>query len=650
MPVYNDGEFLEEAINSIIKQTLDEIEIVCVNDGSTDNSLDILKNFERKYDFVKVFSQENKGVAYARNLAMENATGEYLAFLDADDIFIDKDTLEKLYDVAHNNDANMVSGNIKIWNVDGSYSDFIYLKYYDKEEIILPEDYGIPFSFTKALFKREFLLKHEIVFPLLTKGEDPAFLAEVLSKLDKVYAVPTDVYAYRYIDGSLKYNNYKNYLDQVTQYKLVFDYLSDAKFDKTRHEFRNHLIGFIDMMKETGAKNTLKAIREVFADDKQTLRECEEYFYYKYRNNEELNKLVKLDKDETNPRISVVIPIFSDIENINLDSLLNQTLDDFEILMFVESYDNLPKHIDNNIHIYEINKKVNFIEEILNRVNGEFILFYNIQDKLNKNYLEELYKKIMFNAADLSLANLNETGHDDYPNLFNFKKIFKANFNKFSFDYHESKEYALSSFFVPTMSLYRKTFLEKYINEFNEVNISYFALFYYLKANFIAFSPATKYNYNFENIPNIFKNFTELTDKFVGIEKFLIEKGYFPEFEDCYHDFKLKFIFIHFDLFKSSECYDYLKEYVKKHPKCSEKLVNWFGKKYDFFSSSTLLNEYTLIKDKDKLETQNKKLLNENNKLKKEHKKLKSKNKAIINSKSWKITSPLRKIMNFKLR
>ena len=87
IPVYNAAEFLKDGLNSLLKQTLREIEIICVDDGSTDGSLVILKEFEKADARIRVIHQENQGAGAARNNGMDVARGKYLAFLDADDFF-----------------------------------------------------------------------------------------------------------------------------------------------------------------------------------------------------------------------------------------------------------------------------------------------------------------------------------------------------------------------------------------------------------------------------------------------------------------------------------------------------------------------------------------------------------------------------------
>ena len=96
IPVYNVEKYLEECIESAIKQSLNDIEIICINDGSTDSSLEILKKYEKKYSNIIVISQENKGLSASRNVGIRKAKGKYIYFLDSDD-FIDTNSMELCY-------------------------------------------------------------------------------------------------------------------------------------------------------------------------------------------------------------------------------------------------------------------------------------------------------------------------------------------------------------------------------------------------------------------------------------------------------------------------------------------------------------------------------------------------------------------------
>ena len=100
IPVYNTEDYLRECIESLVNQTLREIEILIVNDGSTDSSLEIMKEFKNKYpNIIKIFDKVNGGQASARNYALPFAQGEYLGFVDSDD-WVDSTMYEEMYEKA----------------------------------------------------------------------------------------------------------------------------------------------------------------------------------------------------------------------------------------------------------------------------------------------------------------------------------------------------------------------------------------------------------------------------------------------------------------------------------------------------------------------------------------------------------------------
>lgn len=107
IPVYNVQEYLQECLDSILGQTLKEIEVICIDDGSTDKSYDILMEYQKKDSRIIVLQQENQGAGIARNKGLDIARGEYLSFLDADDFF-DKEMLKKSYMKALDNDCDIV--------------------------------------------------------------------------------------------------------------------------------------------------------------------------------------------------------------------------------------------------------------------------------------------------------------------------------------------------------------------------------------------------------------------------------------------------------------------------------------------------------------------------------------------------------------
>ena len=108
LPIYNVAPFLEETFDSLLGQTLKEIEIIAVNDGSTDNSEAIIKMFQQNDNRIISFSQENKGQSAARNLALHHATGQYIYMMDSDDKLTSSDALQTCYDYAERNKADFI--------------------------------------------------------------------------------------------------------------------------------------------------------------------------------------------------------------------------------------------------------------------------------------------------------------------------------------------------------------------------------------------------------------------------------------------------------------------------------------------------------------------------------------------------------------
>ena len=275
MPVYNLEDYIEHAMESIFNQTLKDIEIVCVNDGSVDNSYNILKKFASKYDFIKVFSQENKGAGPALNKCIEEATGEYIAFLDADDIYVDEDALEKMYKYAVKNDADMVAGNLKFVEddyriVDSHHYKRELYKFCDKETSFSPSQYGIPFAFYKNIFKREFLNENNIRFPPYKRGVDTLFLARALVNVDRIYGIPVWLYGYNHQVGggfNKKLSDYDFITNFFKVFKGVFDVFYEAGFDNLAYEYKKELFLYLRYKDNAIDWNIYEIVMDIFGED-----------------------------------------------------------------------------------------------------------------------------------------------------------------------------------------------------------------------------------------------------------------------------------------------------------------------------------------------------------------------------------------------
>ena len=118
IPVYNTGPYLEECLNSARNQTLKNIEIICVNDGSTDHSLDILQNCAKQDNRVIVINQKNQGVSHARNVGIQHAKGKYIYFLDSDD-YLAHEALDTLVNTMDAGDLEILLFNANVFGEEG---------------------------------------------------------------------------------------------------------------------------------------------------------------------------------------------------------------------------------------------------------------------------------------------------------------------------------------------------------------------------------------------------------------------------------------------------------------------------------------------------------------------------------------------------
>lgn len=234
VPVYNTDKYLDKCLSSLVNQTLDDIEIVAVDDGSTDNSSKMLDEYAQKYPskFV-VRHKKNGGQATARNLALTLCTGEFIGFLDSDD-FVETDMFQKLYDKAIEFDADYVGC---------AYKDLLD----DQGEIVVLQEYvgnkpcnsnrdmylgGAKVSPFINFYKRNLILDHDINF---TEGfiyEDTAFWAKIVPFIQK------PVYVEEALACRVRHENSTTTITKPEKVRNIFPVISDLiDFYKSKNLF-----------------------------------------------------------------------------------------------------------------------------------------------------------------------------------------------------------------------------------------------------------------------------------------------------------------------------------------------------------------------------------------------------------------------------
>jgi len=239
VPVYNVAEFLPMCMDSLVNQTLQDIEIICVNDGSTDDSLKILRRYAETDSRIKVIDQNNMGLAGARNTGLSFANGEYIGFVDSDD-WVDVNWFEKLYNAASVADADIARAPVVKEFPDGE-SSAVPFNSVLHDCITSHRDLGINEHFVvvwNGIYRRKMLMDNHINFIFGLVHEDIPFQAKVSFFANKI--VPVDGTAYHYrqnrpgqlsetnlksINGTFYANHYAMDFMNMVKYKNKTDYL-----------------------------------------------------------------------------------------------------------------------------------------------------------------------------------------------------------------------------------------------------------------------------------------------------------------------------------------------------------------------------------------------------------------------------------------
>lgn len=233
IPIYNCEEFLDDSVGGILNQTFKDIEVICVDDGSTDGSLDRLNEFAQKDSRVHVFHQENQGGGIARNFAMTKATGKYLYFMDADDI-IYPEALDACYRLCEEKDLDFVLFKAISYFEDlGKYEEHEYFtmsKLYEcvGDEVFSFEDVGdliVNFSVTPwgKLYNREFVMKSGAQFAHQLSFHDNKFFFEMLFHSKRILFLNETYYVRRIHSNSLIGSRNRKFFNVFIAYDQIFD-------------------------------------------------------------------------------------------------------------------------------------------------------------------------------------------------------------------------------------------------------------------------------------------------------------------------------------------------------------------------------------------------------------------------------------------
>lgn len=446
IPVYNSEEYLKQCLDSIINQSLEDIEVICINDGSTDESLNILNSYSKLDNRIKVIDNKtNKKQGFSRNRGLDLAIGEYILFVDSDD-WLRADACETLYNMSKDLDCDLLY--FLLENYSHEKESFYQTDYYDLS--FLPYDlegsifnhkdikdyvFSLSVSPCQKFYKRE--LVENIRFPEDIFFEDNIFHWDVILSASKISLTRQYLYFRRIRNDSVTSKGDEKYLDTLKILPLrenifkkhnLFDFYKKSIVN-AHVQYLNQWFEFMeidfkqeywDLMKEdfTNIKsdeemhliylnNLSIKLKEFYLN----VLNSKDFFDYinSYGENELKEKLhihmntnndIILNKNNINPKISIILSIYNNEKYLitSLSSILNQTYDNFEIICVDDG------SLDNSLNLLKIyakdkdnikiisnesykGLKLSLIQG-LKEASGDYVLFLSADDWLDLNTLD----------------------------------------------------------------------------------------------------------------------------------------------------------------------------------------------------------------------------------------------------------------------
>ena len=297
VPVYNKEAYLERCLNSIIKQTYSNTEIILVNDGSTDTSQHIIDNYKKKYPkLIKAFKTQNHGVASARNFGIEKVTGDYFLFVDADD-YIEQDLIQKLINIIEKQEVDIIKYKLKaIKDNAEEMSDGAVFENTDGQDAFNRLCFTDKLIDTPCLylFNTKFFKDNNFKFAKDTYHEDFGLIPLVIIKAKSF--ISSNIYGYYYIqvsDSIIRNDDYNKTLkkanDLFYHYDNMIKEVSEIKINnKTKSNilvyYSNAILNRVNKLNENDQKEYIKEIkkREILDNYKgRNIKSFIKYIYYK---------------------------------------------------------------------------------------------------------------------------------------------------------------------------------------------------------------------------------------------------------------------------------------------------------------------------------------------------------------------------------
>lgn len=486
VPVYNVSKYLRQCIDSVVNQTLKNIEIVCINDGSTDDSLEILKSYAAKDPRIKIIDKKNTGYGNSMNIAMDNATGEYIGIVESDD-FAELNMFEKLYNEAVKDDLDVSRCNFYYYTTEDNKNVKSELGWVKHNKVYAPnEEWGVFYqqpSVWANLYRSSFLKDNNIRF-LETPGasyQDTAFTFKVYS-LAKRFKIIEDALLHYRVDSSGSSST-----AVTTKVYCVCDEYEEIKRYTKENETYEQYRKLIVHLQYNGYKWNYGRLAEPY--NIEFLAKWKKEFTDEYNSGnidhdtfspkeyEDVLSIIfggKRSIEIKGPQVSVIVPVYNVSEYLRecLDSIINQTFKDIEIICVNDgSTDDSPKILDEYVakdkRIIRIDKPNGGLSSARNAglkiAKGKYINFLDSDDFIDPDTIECAIKNI--DGADIVFYGTNVFGDAMMDRREEDDEYYRIKFS----GYVKLDDYVRNNTDVSAWNkLYRKDIIHKYDITFPE--------------------------------------------------------------------------------------------------------------------------------------------------------------------------------------
>lgn len=627
IPVYNVEKYLECCLDSVIGQTLNDIEIICVNDGSTDNSGKILAEYAEKDSRIKVINQENRGAGAARNAGLKVAKGKFLSFIDGDD-FIDLRMYEILCKRIENLECDIAICNYNIVDEFNQTKDSKNLK----KEYSVFQRYGI-FNYKtyslellnkfqnaawNKIFRADFVKDKGILFQEIERANDLFFVKSLMFSTEKICCTTEKLVSYRSVSTGLQSNYYKNPYDIMKALSALKKFMvQNALYEKFYDELEYYFVNSVNYVllqtkKDFFAYSKFIHYLKNYGIRELRLKQSDLYITSPYRiplrkvfsgikNKIQDTCKTPLPKSEY-VGISVIISIYNGEEYLErcLRSVVLQTLPNIEIICVNDG------STDNSLKILEEYAELDNRIKIINQSNqglatsrnnafklakGEYIAFVDADDWIRFDTLGHLLfkaKKCKLDMLSFSGFNIKkETMEKTASPYYNFKYL-PEGYNPNWFNYKKFRKYLLDMAVSSCLTIYNREFLERYNIKFPD-GVCFEDNIFFTKALFLAKRCGIlrkKFYYRLLHSEQITSNKTKHFGDYISIVKKMKE---LMDELDIAKSIKAKYIIKY-----TNSAYSYFKQLTEEEKLSFNKGINEILNFYD----EVLGNEYYDFKDK----------------------------------------------------